>query len=38
MCMPVVDRFAVEGIGAPDAKGIAPGAGAEETDSVWQPI
>jgi hypothetical protein len=29
---------AVEGMGAPGAKGIAPGAGQEEPDPDWQPL
>ena len=30
--------FAVEGVRAPGAKGIAPGAGQEEPDPDWQPL
>ncbi len=30
--------IAVEGMGAPGANGIAPGAGHEEPDPDWQPI
>jgi hypothetical protein len=32
------DWFAVEGIRAPGAKGIAPGAGQVNTDPDWQPV
>lgn len=32
------DWFAVEGIRAPGAKGIAPGVVQAETDSDWQPV
>ncbi|HWX65148.1 MAG TPA: hypothetical protein VNZ27_01845 [Rhodanobacter sp.] len=32
------DQFAVEGIRAFGAKGIAPNAGHEETDPDWQPV
>jgi hypothetical protein len=30
--------FAVEGARKPGAKGIAPGAGQEESDPDWQPL
>ena len=30
--------FAVEGMGTPGAKGVAPGAGQDETDPDWQPM
>lgn len=30
--------FAVEGARRPGAKGIAPGAGQEETDPEWYPV
>ena len=30
--------FAVEGASRPGAKGIAPGAGQEETDPEWYPL
>jgi hypothetical protein len=30
--------FAVEGVRASDAKGIAPGARQEESDADWQPL
>lgn len=33
-----LDWFAVEGIGAPGAKGIAPGAGQADADPDWQPV
>jgi hypothetical protein len=32
------DQFAVEGIRAPGAKGVAPGAGPDDTDPDWQPV
>ncbi|MEO8810879.1 MAG: hypothetical protein ABI386_11595 [Rhodanobacter sp.] len=32
------NRFAVEGARNPGAKGIASGAGQEETDPDWQPL
>jgi hypothetical protein len=32
------DLFAVEGIGACGAKGVAPHAGQEDTDPDWQPV
>lgn len=37
-CSPLItDQFAVEGMGAPGANGIAPGAG-HEPDPDWQPL
>jgi hypothetical protein len=32
------NQFAVEGIGAAGAKGIAPVAGLDDTDPDWQPM
>jgi hypothetical protein len=32
------DWFAVEGIRAPGAKGIAPGAGHVDDDPDWRPV
>ncbi|WP_268244960.1 hypothetical protein [Rhodanobacter panaciterrae] len=34
----VFHQFAVEGIGAAGAKGIAPTAGRDDTDPDWQPM
>ena len=31
-------QFAVEGIGAAGAEGVAPAAGFDDTDPDWQPI
>ena len=32
------NRFAVEGMLPPGAKGIAPGVGHQDPDTEWQPI
>ncbi|MEO9216447.1 MAG: hypothetical protein ABI227_12470 [Rhodanobacter sp.] len=32
------NQFAVEGIGATGAKGVAPAAGLDDTDPDWQPM
>jgi len=32
------NQFAVEGIGAAGAKGIAPAVGRDDTDPDWQPM
>jgi len=38
-CTPILfHQFAVEGIGAAGAKGIAPAAGRDDTDPDWQPM